>query len=136
MRKWTERVIGAFKYLLGGIMVLSGISTLFTSTTPVSGPLGYLYSTRAGLVVFGVLVIISGGTLIYGKIRKSRRWTGRGLFWIFLILLFGTIIQFVAFVGDPSAWVGNAVFCIVTAVLWLRWKFKTEYYNPRHFVTE
>lgn len=106
---------------------------MFGELTPMDGALGFLYETRASLVFFGILFACSGLMLLYGKWRRSRKWTGRGLMFIYCEFLFATIINGIAYNWVPGYWVGNAVATAIVAALWLRWKFKTEYVNPRHF---
>jgi hypothetical protein len=132
--KWSERLIGAFKYVIGGYMMLAGALTPFQ--TDPSTKLGWIYSSHYSLTVLGIIVFVSGAALIYGKVRKSKKWTGKGLLWIYLCFLFATIMNFVAYAGDPTYWVGNLVAGLITAALWLRWKNKTEYINPNHFTRD
>ena len=114
-------------------MTLSGIQTIFTPLTPMSGPLGYVYSTRLTLVIFGIIILTSGLTLIIAKIRHNKRWTGRALMAIYLCYLFATLLQGFAFNWAWDYWGVNMIMTLITGALWLRWKFKTEYINPKHF---
>lgn len=108
--------------------------------TPLSAiegtKLGFLYANPYSLVVIGLIIFVSGGMLMYGKIRKSKLWTGRGLMWIYMCFLFAAILNFVAFDGAVASWLSNLILAFITAGLWLRWKNKTEYINPRHFVRD
>lgn len=99
---------------------------------PVEGALGFIYGYRPTLIIFGIIIILSALTLLYGKIRRSKRWTGRGLMAVYLCYVFGAVLNFAAF-GDPFTWVGNAIVALITGALWLRWKFQTEYVDPEHF---
>lgn len=128
---WTERLIGAFKYLVAGYMMLAGVLTPFA--TDASTTLGWIYGNPYSLAVLGLLVFVSGAILLYGKVRRSKRWTGRGLFYCCACFLFAAILNAVAYVGDPTYWVGNAVAALVMAALWLRWKLKQVYVSPNHF---
>ena len=132
---FVERIIGAFKYLLAGVMMLSGVQTMFVPTIQVDGLLGIIYGSRISLVIFGLIVFASGAILLYGKITKSKRWTGVGLMSVYCCLLFATIIQLVAF-STPDSWVANGIMALITGALWLRWRFKTAYINPNHFRPE
>ena len=129
-----EYAISGFKYLIALFMILSGVLTAITPVEPASGALGVLYSSRLILVALGAIFAYCGGMLLYGKIRKSRKWTGRGLMAIYLCFVFAVLIQLSAYgFGDPSQWVGNLIASIIIGALWLRWKFKTEYIKTNHF---
>jgi Mn2+/Fe2+ NRAMP family transporter len=132
--KWSERGLSVFKYLLAGYMMLAGVLTPFSGVEGTK--LGFFYSNHISLTILGLIIFVSGAMLMYGKIRKSKRWTGKGLLWIYLCFLFATLANFIAFSADPTYWVANLIFTIVTALLWLRWKNKTEYIDPRHFIRD
>lgn len=132
--KWSERFLSVFKYLLAAYMMLAGALTPFSGVEGTK--LGFLYSNTYSLTVIGVLIFISGAMLMYGKIRRSKKWTGRGLLWIYLCFLFATILNFVAFDAAVTYWLFNLIFTIITGALWLRWKNKTEYINPKHFIRD
>lgn len=132
--KWSERALSVFKYIIGGYMMLAGLVTPFSADEGTT--LGWIYSNPYSLTVLGIIVFVSGAMLVYGKIRKSKLWTGRGLMWIFMCFLFAAILNFVAYEGDWTYWLGNLFAAIITGALWLRWKNKTEYINPKHFVRD
>jgi hypothetical protein len=134
VHKWTERGLSVFKYIIGGYMMLAGIVTPFGTDENTS--LGWIYSSHYSLTILGIIVFASGAMLVYGKIRKSKKWTGRGLLWIYMCFLFAAILNFVAYSGDWTYWVGNLIAGLITGALWLRWKNKTEYINPRHFTRD
>lgn len=136
MRKFRERAIGAFKYILAIFMMYAGVTTALSPTQSVPGSFGFVYSSRISLVIFGIIFFISGSILLYGKIRRSRRWTGKGLLLIYLCFLFATLVNGISLGGNPSVWVYNFFGTIITASLWLRWKFKTEYVDRKHFVDD
>ena len=129
----VERVLGAFKYLVAILMMVSGFTTALSPLQPMDGRLGYIYGHRESLIAFGVIFFLSGFALFYGKIRRSRKWTGRGLFAIFNCFLFAGILNTLA-LGFPST--ANFVAAVVVGGLWLRWKLKVSYLNPNHFVRD
>lgn len=134
--EYVENALSGVKYAIALLVMLAGASAMFAPLTPISGPLGLLYATRWGLVLFGVVTVASGLALFIGKVIRSKKLTGRGLMACYMCLLFATIIQGLAFMWDPGTWLLNAIFTIITGALWLRWKFKTEYVNPKHFREE
>jgi hypothetical protein len=131
--KWSERFIGAFKYVLAGYMMLAGALTTVAPGDPrVQGAMQAIYTSRISLVIIGLVIFLAGLILLIGKIKRSRKLVGRGLWAVYCCFVFATILNFLAY-HDPSYWVGNLVMAIVVGALWLRWKFKTEYVNPKHF---
>lgn len=133
MKRAGEFAISVFKYIIAGYMILAGAVTMVDSGDSTVSALGFIYNTRIGLIIVGLVVLTSGVVLLYGKLRKSKKWTGRGLFYVYLCFAFAAILNFVAYAGDWTFWLGNALSALVTGALWLRWKFKTEYINPNHF---
>lgn len=128
-----ERALGAFKYIVAIFMMVAGVLTPLQDLEHVDSPLGFIYESRAALSIFGVIFFLSGAVLFYGKMMKRKKWTGVGLFSIFACFLFSGILDTVAR-GTPS--IGNFVCSIIMAALYLRWRFKTAYIDPNHFVDD
>jgi|SRR6478609_542013 len=128
-----EYSLSGLKYLLAVVMLLSAFQTMTAPLTPMDGALGFIYSSRVTLVILGALFAAAALSLLYGKIRRSRKWTGRGLMNIYLCFLFATIIQGAAYAWMPGYWIPNAIVTVIVGLLWLRWRMKTAYINPKHF---
>lgn len=133
--KWAarwEKFLGLVKYLLAVFMILAGIATAISDLMPLGdGTLGYIYTHRWALVSLGTIFTASGLALLYGKITRSRHWIGYGLLSIFACFLFAFILNTGSSQGFD--W-GNAMAAVVVGALFLRWRFKTSYINPNHFV--
>lgn len=127
-----ERMLGAFKYLLGGLTILAGFTTATGPITPLDGALGWLYSSRPPLVLLGIVAALSGGYLILAKLKKSRRHTGRALMTCYLLYTFATLLQMLA--AGVTAGIPNLIGAVIFGLLYLRWRFKTAYVDPQHFV--
>lgn len=125
-----ERAVGVFKYIAALFMMLAGVLTPLYTAPHVNGSLGFLYSSRLSLSLFGLVFFLSGSMLLYGKMMKSKRWTGNGLFAVFTCFLFSGLIEVTAR-HTPS--IGNFASALIMAVLYLRWRFKTAYIDPHHF---
>lgn len=131
---WIERGLSGFKYLLAIFMMLAGIATAISPVAPAGGELGWLYASRHALVLYGITFFGAGFALLWGKIRKSRKWTGRGLLFIYLSFLYAAFLNVLSWgLGTPSAWSGNVIAAGIVGVLYLRWRFQTEYIDPNHF---
>lgn len=132
-RKWSNRLISGLEYFIGAYLVFNGLLTVFADPDDsVVGLMHILYGTHLGLIIAGLIIAASGLTLLVSKIKKLKKTHGRGLFYVYLCYLFATILNFIAY-GGTASWVGNAIGILVVGALWLRWKFKTEYVNPRQF---
>jgi hypothetical protein len=129
--KVWEGSLTVFKFIIAIFMMVAGVMTCFGPLTPMDGALGWVYQSRIALVSFGVVFFLSGLTLFYGKARRSRRWTGHGLMAVFCCFWFAAILETIA---DNSVSYGNFIAALILAALYLRWKFKMTYINPRHFL--
>ena len=135
MGKYVDKAISGFKYLLALFMMYAGVATVFfVPVSEMGGALGIIYDYKISLVILGIIFFLSGLSLLYGKIKRSRVWTGRGLMSIYLSFLFAALLQIAAFPTDPVQWAGNLIAALICGLLWLRWKFKVSYWNPKHFV--
>lgn len=134
--KFIENSLGALKWVLAVFVMYIGVMIAIGPLTPIEGILGVLYSSRLFVVTYGAWTFLAGAALLYGKWQKSKKWTGVGLFNIYLNALFACIINGFAHSWSLDSWPIAAVFALITGLLWLRWKFKTEYINPNHFRRE
>lgn len=134
---WGEYGLSAFKYLIAVFMMFAGVATAFAPIEPAGADFGWLYESRYALVLYGVTFFLSGLALFWGKIRKSRKWTGIGLLWIYLSFLYAALLNMLVWgIADPSAWGGNLIVALVVGGLYLRWRFQTAYINPKHFTRD
>lgn len=140
MGRWErfwERVISVFKYIVACYMIIAGALTIFMpSDNTVNPKVSLVFGHKISIVIIAIAILASGVVLLIGKIKKNRVLTGRGLFAVYLCFFFATILNAIAYYGDPTTWVSNLIMAIIMGLLWLRWKFKTEYVNPHHFRQE
>lgn len=132
-QKWYfrgERALGALKYVIAFFMIVAGVLTPLQDLTPVDGALGFIYSSRLALSLFGMAFFLSGATLLYGKLYRSKKFTGLGLLFVFVCFFFSAILETTAR-HTPS--IGNFVCSLIVAALYLRWRMKTAYIDPNHF---
>jgi hypothetical protein len=136
-KRAVRRVISGLEYFIGAYLTINGAFTVFaTPDESVVGLMHLLYGTHLGLIIAGLLVLSSGLTLFIAKIKKKDKWHGRGLFFVYLCYTFATILNYVAYNGQLALWLGNAIGALVVGLLWLRWKFKTEYFHSRQPYSE
>lgn len=132
-----NKVISVFNYFLCGLVMLSGISAIFADPDlTVTGSMHFIYGSHLALMTLGIIIFLCGFTLLYGKLRNSRVWTGRGLWLIYCCFLFGAVLNGVAYSWAPHMWVPNAAFALITGLIWLRWKFRTEYIDVHELAGE
>lgn len=136
MDKITEQALSAIKYIISVFMMFYGVARAFGPIKPLDGDLGVLYSSRLFLVIMGIIFFASGLVLLLGKINRRKKMVGYGLGLVYLCFLFGTVINGMATDWRFAAWGPNLLCTIIVGVLWLRWKFKTEYVDPKHFIDD
>ena len=129
-----ERIISGFKYLLAVFMILAGIITATAPLAASSGPLGFLFASRLCLIGLGCILAGSGITLLYAKLTRSRRWTGRGLMYVYLCFVFAALLNILSS-GTLTfdIWGPNIVMSLIVGALYLRWRLKTHYITPNYF---
>lgn len=129
---WFERLLGGLKYLVGFYFMLNGALAPFLGGDVTD--LGWLYSHPIPLTIFGIIIFVSGAWLVYGKIRKSRKRIGEGIMATFLCFLFFGVLNTLAYgIAGGGA---NFIAAVVMGLLYLRWRFKTAYIDPRHFAKD
>jgi hypothetical protein len=134
MKRAFEIIVSVFEYIVGGYMIFAGIvTTILDPDQSVTNFMHFLYGTRTGVVVVGLIIAAAGIILLVGKIRRSKKLHGRGLFCTYLCFLFAAVLNYVAYAGDPTVWVSNIIMAAIIAALWLRWKMLTNYLNPKQF---
>lgn len=109
----------------------AGVITAFGPLTPQGGKLGFLYSSRTALVCFGIWFFITGAMMVYGKIRKDKRWIARALIQMYCCYTFAFVLNGIALgFSDVGSWLGNFIGIFVSAGLYLRWRF-AMFYVPK-----
>jgi hypothetical protein len=125
-----NRGLSVLQYILAIFMMYAGAATALLAPVHVESSLGFIYESHIALGFFGLLFFIAGAMLLYGKVRKKRRWVGRGLMAIFMCFLFSALLNAFALGFDPGAWVFNLVAAGITGFMYLRWRLQTEYIHP------
>lgn len=118
--------MGGIKILLALLMMYGGVVTALSTPGVYPTEFGWFFSSRLTLVTYGLLLFVPGATLMYGKIKGRRRWVGRSLMAIYLVVLFAMFSEWLV-LGSLVTVVDNIVVAVIAAGLWLWWKFKTEY---------
>ena len=98
----------------------------FEITTPLAAIVGSEWSLGAVAIIFLVL----GVCLAASKIFKRKKLHKNALFWTYIVLVYVTILEAVLS-GFNLALADNAFLMVGIAYAWLRWKFRTEYINPK-----
>lgn len=127
-----DKILPWFKYPLAIYAVVSGLATSFRVPVPLEGLFGLLYGSRPVLIISGIIITISGLILMYGRFKRRRKIVGLGLMLIYISFLYtGTLNLltdqiFIYYVTDFMA-------AALAAGLWIYWRFRTEYIQPRYF---
>lgn len=124
-------LIQVLEWLIAIYMLLGGVSTAFSPTRPFDGALGAVFASRTSLVIIGVIIFLSGLLLLTGKIFSKKKLHGYGLLAIYLVNVFILFLEIIVFQMEVIRWVESVLLAALCAILWLRWKFKTEYIDMK-----
>ncbi len=129
IKRIVSFLLSIFKYIVAVFMMYAGVATAWMVTEHEHDPrLGFIYNHHWSLVLLGVIFFLAGAVLFWGKVRKKRRTIGHGLMATYLCFLFGAIIVWYA--DGVVAAVPNSIAALITAGLYLRWKYHIYYYEP------
>jgi hypothetical protein len=112
----SEYLIAAL-FVWGGVTVYdeAAVNSEYNVLDPLLG--------RTAIVLYATIFLTLGLTLAAGKLFKLRRTHGHSLFVITLVIIYVVILNLL--LGET--WVdqlANMVLGLVTAALWLRWRYK------------
>lgn len=133
MTQILDRIGSVLNYILGFFMVVVGIATAISPLVEPTAALGFFLSHRYVWVAVGAIFSLCGGMLLYGKFAKKRVWVQRGLMAIYLCFVFSAIVNGYGAHWQLGAWLGNAIASVIVGILYLRYRARTAYINPRQF---
>lgn len=133
MTQILDRIGSILNYILGFFMVFVGVATAISPLVEPTAALGFFLSHRLVWVGVGAIFVACGGMLLYGKFAKKRIWVQRGLMAIYLCFVFSAIVNGYGEHWQMSAWIGNAVASVIVGGLYLRFRTRTAYIDPKEF---
>lgn len=131
--KKREIFYSIVEYLLAALWIRGGINILFFDVEPVALPGIFTYLVGAeAIIVYGALFVLTGLAMVYAKLAKKKTLHKYVLMTMYLTCLYVLIIAIAVNGLHWGLWL-TILAGIVSAALWVRWKFKTEYINPDEF---
>lgn len=131
-RKWRSRAESALEYLLAFMFIQGGIKVfLFSEPLVLPGIFMYLVGQYA-IYLYGLIFFLSGAALAFAKFKNRKKWHKYSLMAMYLECIY-VIILSTALNGLTLGLSSTFVVAIASGYLWLQWKFKTEYIDPKDF---
>lgn len=131
MSKTTDKALAWIEYALSAMFLYAGVNTAFVHAVSTSVFYAILVG-QAAIYVYAFIFFALGVTLIYSKIKKNKKLHGLSLLIMYLTCLYVALLSF-GISGVSASVIPSIVTGLVSAALWLRWKSRTEYINPKEF---
>lgn len=129
--KMRLRVEGAIEYFLALLFMWGGINALSAEIPALSGVTAFLVG-KYFIYFYAAFFFFTGALLLYAKLRKRRNAHKTALVIMYLTCVYVTVLS-IAISGITFGLIPNLAVGIVSAYLWLRWKFRTEYFDPKTY---
>lgn len=97
-----------------------------------TGALAELVVSDPSLYLVAAAFLILGLGLALSKIFKRKRPHKHFLFWTYIVLFYVIVLEFLIS-GVGVELIDNVFLLVGCAYCWLRWKFETEYLNPKDY---
>jgi len=135
MEKYALRAFGVVEYFIAGLFIYGGINTFFA--TPVNSPslFYHLLAGQAAIYVYAVLFFGLGLALLLSKICNNKQGHRLSLFWMSITCVYVLVLS-ISLHGITLGLIPSVLIAIITSILWIRWKFKTEYIDPSCFMRD
>jgi len=129
----TERLYSILEYILGFIFMCGGVNTGLSH--PIDTPSVFyhlLAGTKIALIAYGIFFFIVGASMWYSKWKKKKKFHKNTLMVMFIIGVYAILLSTAIF-GPTASLIPNVLVTIASGCLWLRWKMRTEYLDPKLF---
>lgn len=132
MSKFKRNAQSIAEYLMAALFIYGGIVSAIAEPVSRGGVLVLIFGGEGALAVYTILFAGLGIWLIFAKVAKKKKQHKFALFGMFLSALY-TVVLVLALGGVFLDIVDNLIAVVACAILWLRWKFITEYVDPDEF---
>lgn len=126
----AQRSISILEYFLAVVAVVAGTRTALGPSLDAASPLAFIFGGEFAAIIYGALIVLSGLFLAFSKITKKRKLHRHALMAVYLAIILEGFVEFALF-GLSLGLLDEATLGLITAWLWIRWKFKTEYLSPK-----
>ena len=122
------RIEGAVEYFLAFLFMWGGFNALGAEVPSLTGPLALLVGQYV-IYFYAAFFFFTGALLLYAKLRKKKYAHKSALVLMYLTCVYVTILS-IAIDGITFGLLPNILVGVAAAYLWIRWKFRTEYFDP------
>lgn len=133
MEKFKNAVAQVGEFALILVYIAAAIGEVTSSEPITQGVLGWLFSNHQITWVYAVWFIVMALALLASKIFKKRKLHKYALAAMYLTTVYTISLSLALFGLEGAAIIDDGIIGAVAAACWLRWKFKTEYINPKQF---
>jgi hypothetical protein len=133
----VRRVLDGFQavveYLLSFAFIISAIGLIGAPPLANHGVLSLIFGGHVALYVYMVWFFFIGFGLIYAKLARKKKLHKYMLMVIYLTTIYTSILSLTVLGFAWTEIIDDVIIGVLAAWFWLRWKFKTEYIDPKDF---
>lgn len=130
-----DRVYSILEYVLAALFIRGGVMIFLFFEPPEAPSILTLLVGEAAIYGYGIFFAMTGLALLYAKLCKNKKVHKWALFAMFIICcyVFGLSVAIAGLSMDLAT---TVIVGIASAVLYLRWKMRTEYVDPAEFAID
>lgn len=133
MRRFFDKAQSFTEYVIAALFIYGGLSLIGHPPIEAEGVLWILLGGTGALYVYMVWFLFLGSALLYAKLRQRKKLHKNILLCIYLTTIYTATLA-VAFFGFHITHIlDDLVVGLLSALFWIRWKFRTEYIDPVEF---
>lgn len=132
MTNKLDKFFSLLEVLLGIQWIYGGINTFFANPISTPSPLYSFLVGEGAIVFYAIFFLATGLALLAAKFFKKKRLKSVSLVTMYLTCLYVFLLSILV-LGPSWSLVQTVVVGVIAAACWLRWKFKTQYLNPKDF---
>lgn len=136
MQKFLNVSQSIIEYLVSLLFIYGGLSLIGMPPLEGEGVLVLIFGGQVALYIYMGLFTLLGAGLIYAKVRKKKRLHKNMLLGMYLTTIYTATLTIALFGFDLLSILDDIIVGVLTAIFWIRWKFRTEYIDPNAFYKE
>lgn len=136
MQKILNVTQSIFEYLISLLFIYGGLSLIGQPALEGEGVIVLVFGGQIALYIYMVWFILLGVGLIFAKIAKKKKLHKNMLLSMYLTTIYTATLATAIFGFSLLNILDDIVIGVLTAIFWIRWKFRTEYIDPNVFYRE
>lgn len=125
MNRVLDKIQNVVEYLITLPFLLSAVALPFAAPLGTKGFIVLIFGGHIALYIYSVWFFFISLGLIYTKIKKKRKAHRNFLMAIYLTCIYTSVLTF--YLVGWTGIIDDVFIGIVTAICWIRWKFRFEY---------